>query len=976
MKVLLFLLFCVTLHAQERAQLVGVIRDATGAAVPGTDVSLYNVDIGVRRSTRTDHQGFYAVSSLRAGHYKITVRRPGFRTISRTGVLLGPTERGRVDFLLEIGGTHEVVTVEGAAEPINSNDATSLVVVSRDRINDLPLNNRGLQAIPEFMPGLVITPATRGEAGQFTANGQRPNTNYFTVDGVSVNNGIAGSGLPGEFSAGALPGMTAIGSLHGLVASGEIDEVRVQTSTFAPEYGRLPGAQVAVVTRSGSNDLHGEFFGAWRPRQLGAVDAFSKRAGLDPKRASANSAGGILSGPLVRDRFFFSAGSEWLEVTQAAAWRMAVPSLELRNAASPVARRVLNAFPIPHANLTPVASEHTAQTAWPGNVLTNSFRTDLAIAPNALAFVRYSRSSSENRAGYVQANDARFTTHTFAAGVLSSFGPTITSDARIGISSTSVDSSWQLLGSGGAEPLDIGNVAMPEAFGVRSVYALSVPGFGQFLSADRARSRQAHWNLMETLAVNVNGHQLRFGIDYQRIMPEREQPINGVIGIYSSLADLVAGAPPAIQHLYAASGTSTIESFSTFVQDTWQVTPRLNLTYGTRWEITPAPTYNGFPTGNSLVTTPVIRPPEFLNPAPPPPVWRTRYNQFAPRAGAAYRLSRDGSFVLRAGTGLFYDLGFSSVTDILNGVPFNRWTVNLAGLPVSTGSQGYGYAPDLRLPWSLHWNVTLEKLLTKDTVASAAYVGSRGRRLLRIEATPQLVLAGNGGSSDYHSLQLQVRRTLARRLRGFAAYTWGHSIDNGSWNSATFMLFPGATDRGSSDFDVRHSLYSGVVYDVANGWTLSGIFRARTGFPVDVLTQENPFGIAFDNQRPNLVPGVPVWIGDQLNPAAFASSISGQQGNLGRNSIRGFGLGQLDLSLQRQFSIGERASANVRLEAYNITNHASFADPVRFLSSPLFGQSVSQTNLFLGTGRAHSGLTPALQPGGPRALQLRVDFRF
>ena len=209
-----------------------------------------------------------------------------------------------------------------------------------------------------------------------------------------------------------------------------------------------------------------------------------------------------------------------------------------------------------------------------------------------------------------------------------------------------------------------------------------------------------------------------------------------------------------------------------------------------------------------------------------------------------------------------------------------------------------------------------------------------------------------------------------------AAYTWGHSLDNGSWNSATFMLFPGATDRGSSDFDVRHSLHSGVIYDVARGWTLSGIFRARTGFPIDVLTQENPFGLIFDNQRPDVVAGVPIWIGNQLNPGAFTSPAAGEQGTLGRNAIRGFGLAQVDLALQRQFSIGERASANVRLEAYNSTNRASFADPVRFLSSPLFGQSVSHTSLFLGTGRAHSGLTPALQSGGPRGIQLRVDFRF
>ena len=331
MKVVLILFLCGVLHAQERAQLIGVIRDASGATVPGTEVSLYNIDVGVRRTTRTDDHGFYAVSSLRAGNYKITVRRPGFRTIARTGVLMGATEHARIDFLLEIGSTHEEVTIQGDAEPITTNDATSLTIVKRDPIENLPLNNRGVQALTEFAPGLVLTPATRGEAGQFTANGQRPNTNYFTVDGVSVNNAISGTGLPGEFSAGALPGMTAIGSLHGLVSALEVEEVRVQTSTFAPEFGRLPGAQISIITRAGTNDFHGEFFASLRPRDFSAVDSFTNRARLDPLRSQTQAAGGVLSGPLIRNRTFFVAGSEWLGVKQAAAWRMPVPRLKRGN---------------------------------------------------------------------------------------------------------------------------------------------------------------------------------------------------------------------------------------------------------------------------------------------------------------------------------------------------------------------------------------------------------------------------------------------------------------------------------------------------------------------------------------------------------------------------------------------------------------------------------------------------------------------
>ncbi len=167
------------------------------------------------------------------------------------------------------------------------------------------------------------------------------------------------------------------------------------------------------------------------------------------------------------------------------------------------------------------------------------------------------------------------------------------------------------------------------------------------------------------------------------------------------------------------------------------------------------------------------------------------------------------------------------------------------------------------------------------------------------------------------------------------------------------------------------------------GWTVSTIFRARTGFPIDVVARENPFGLGSDNPRPDLVGGIPVWIrepsapaGRRLNRDAFRLPAPGLQGSLGRNAVRGFGLAQIDAALERRFTIGEAAALGIRLEAYNVTNRPNFADPMRLLNNPLFGQSLSQANLMLGTGRAHSGLTPNFQPGGARSLQLRIDVQF
>jgi hypothetical protein len=165
---------------------------------------------------------------------------------------------------------------------------------------------------------------------------------------------------------------------------------------------------------------------------------------------------------------------------------------------------------------------------------------------------------------------------------------------------------------------------------------------------------------------------------------------------------------------------------------------------------------------------------------------------------------------------------------------------------------------------------------------------------------------------------------------------------------------------------------------------MDGILRVRTGFPIDVLNAEYSTGVSFANAfRPGLVAGQPVWVADQqapggrrLNRAAFQSAADLTQGSLGRNAITGFGMSQLDLALRRDFRLGERPSLQLRINAFNALNQASFADPARFLTSPLFGQSLSMLNLMLGNGSPGSGLTPMFQLGGARSLQIALRFRF
>jgi hypothetical protein len=375
-------------------------------------------------------------------------------------------------------------------------------------------------------------------------------------------------------------------------------------------------------------------------------------------------------------------------------------------------------------------------------------------------------------------------------------------------------------------------------------------------------------------------------------------------------------------------------------------------------------------------------------------LWPTRYGQFAPRAGVAYRVGERS--VVRAGWGIFYDLGFSVATDPINGFPFNRWQsgdayATIAGPSPASG----GLAADLRLPYSHQWDVSWERALGASDAFALSYNGSAGRQLLRREAGIQPdgaagpSIATNHGRSDFHSFRAQYRRRLARGVDAIANYRWGHSIDNGSWDSAVALVTPqyaAARDRGDSSFDVRHSFSAAISYEsrgfwwrrLTADWKFQTILRARSGFPIDVLEGENALGLGWDNyRRPDLVAGVPVWLpgGRQLNPAAFRAP-AGMQGTLGRNAIAGFGMFQADAALRRRFPLADARSLEIGIACFNVANHASFADPVRHRNSAFFGQSVSLLNLMLGNGSPRSGLTPAFQVGSPRSVEIAVKLRF
>lgn len=977
MRILLLCLAIVPLLAEERGEVSGNIVDSTGGALADASVTVINYDTGIRRSAHSGPAGDYAIGALPAGSYKITVRKPGFQTVARLDVRLNAGENTNVDFSMEVGSMREVITIRGAPPEMNTEDAAAGTRVSGDWNETLPATGRGILQIVQLAPGMISTPASQGEAGQFSVNGQRPNANYFSVDGVSGNTGVSGSATPAQFSGGTLPAMTAFGSAATLSPDEAINEVRIQTSGFAPEFGHTPGAQVEVTTRSGSNELHGELFAAARSQTFDANDWFNNRAGLARAPASFFDGGATLGGPVRRDRTFVFASFEGMRMDSPYSWESAVPSNASRQAAPLRLRPLLDAFPV--ANGPPLpggAAVLTANASLPAQLSAGTLRVDHALTSRISIFGRYQWTPSSADNGFAQVEHSRFSNQSFTAGSSALASPNIINDVRINVTRTSVNSSWRDTGAGGSSASDLASIFPSPTQPGTVLYGFAIGGIGQILGGDASHSRQTQWQATDALTWTRNTHALRFGGDFVQLSPVRDRLASSVAGSYVSLQSLLANAPMVVSESQAAAASSRIDTLALFAQDTWRIGPRLTLNYGARWEITPAPAYH-------LIGAPQ---------PPGPATWPTRYGQIAPRAGLAYQMAR--TTVLRAGWGLFYDTEFAAATDPINAFPYNRWqfAVQSGALPIaplSSQASGEGLAPNLRLPYATEWNVSLDHEFSSDDVITVSYIGSEGRRLLRREAVPSLLqsiavspLATNNGRSNFDGLELHYRRKLAAGLQGLASYTWSHAMDNGSWDSGVYVAGSAAADRGSSAFDVRQNFSTGLSWRHGH-WLVSALTVARTGFPIDVLASENLLGLEFDDYpRPSLIAGVPPWIADagvpggrRLNPGAFAIVPIGQQGSLGRDAIRGFGAVQLDLALEREFSVRE-GEVSFRIEAFNIFNHPQFADPARYLDNPLFGMPVSMLNSMLGGGTPHSGLTPAFQPGGPRVMQAGFRFRW
>jgi hypothetical protein len=625
-------------------------------------------------------------------------------------------------------------------------------------------------------------------------------------------------------------------------------------------------------------------------------------------------------------------------------------------------------------------------------------------------------------------------------GLTWTISPVTVNDLRVNYSRTSGRSRERLDDFGGAVPL--ANLPLPEGnTNANSLFQLLILSLGTsdaVAEGEIARTTQTQWNIVDTLSRQIGSHSLRFGVDFRRLSPTSLPQGYEQSALFSDVPSAQTGSAEIGIVQSSRSVGFQFLNLSAYAQDTWRVRPRLTLTYGLRWDVDFAPTSIDGPsipavTGYQLTDLAHLA----FAPAGTAP-FQTTYGNVAPRVGGAYELSRSPGWqtVVRGGFGVFYDLvsAESGNAVSLTVPPFGNFNLvftpfpysagDIAPVPIpSTPTLGGGFEvlnPNLKLPYTLEWNVALEQALGNDQSLTASYIGGSGRRLLQSNlflgptTNPSIqngIIVDNTARSSYQALQVQFQRRLSRGLQVLASYTFSHSIDDGSASSTSNtsnLGVPGDpnANRGSSDFDIRHAFSAGLTYNlptvskqrviraIVGGWSSENFILARSAPPVDI--SDTNF-VQFDsgvytNIRPEVVAGQPLYLhgeqypgGKALNPAAFTNPPVNpntgnplRQGNLGRNSLRGFAATEWDFAVHRDIPIHEQLKLQFRAEMFNVLNHPNFGPPNNKFGSAQFGVSTATLAESLSGGRSlgAGGFNPLYQIGGPRSIQLALKLFF
>jgi hypothetical protein len=871
----------------DSASISGSVVDKSDASIPEATVRTHNTATGTDRTNSTNRAGAFNFPGLTPGRYELTISKQGFSETKLEDIVLNVGDQKNVQIRLKVGTSMEVV-VDTSSTTLNTTDATVGTVIDRKFVENIPLNGRSFQDLISMTPGVVTQSPQAGSSlgsnGDFSVNGQRTESNYYTVDGVSANgNAGSGAGYPGPGTSGALASSTALGTTQSLISVDALQEFRVQGSTYSAEYGRSPGGQFSLATRSGINQFHGTAFDYLRNNFFDANDWFNDYYGRPAPALRQNDFGGTLGGPVWlphiyngTNKTFFFISYEGLRLVQPqAATVQYVPDASLRQTAAAALKPILNAFPLPSVGGIDYPSglaQFIQSYSLPSTINSTSVRIDHVLSSKISLFFRYSDTpSSANSRSLSSVTTSQNNNATYTAGATAHLSNSLNNEFRLGYLRTDARQDGNLDSFGGAQPINLSQAMGVDGYGnAYPVVVLYVPSVGiSELSINNTSNRLRQWNAVDAFSLTLGHHQIKFGLDYLRTKSPIA-PYNPIAEaeFYNSTSLL-----PSIQSNQAAflslsntlGATPITNETAGFVQDQWSVRPTVSISTGLRWEVDPAPTgangNDGYTVAGSFAD------PSSLSIAPQgTPLFKTTWYNFAPRLGIAWQAHQNPGWetIVRTGGGVFFDTDNRLATSAFQGVGFQAsGFYSNAPIPVTsaelqtlvpssiaapyTNSSVYAFPTHMQLPYTLQWNASVQQSLGKAQAVTMSYVAANGRRLIGQQEINLEPYNPNFGyvyyyvanlTSNYQALEMQFQRTVSHGLQALASYTWSHSIDFGSSDPDITL------QRGNSDFDVKHNFQGGITWDLPSlranrvaqyatgGWAFDGRLITRTGFPV------------------------------------------------------------------------------------------------------------------------------------------------
>jgi hypothetical protein len=959
------------------ATLLGTVGDQTGAALPGATVTIRDQETGRVRTLASDHQGRYQAPALEPGTYELKVELSGFQTSVRRDLRLSVGQTAVVNVALGVGGVQEQVVVTETAPLVETTRSGVSGLVDEKQIRDLPLNGRDFTQLTLLQPGIISVPTAgrsldRGMGTQISVAGARPNQVSYVLDGTDIND--QGNQSPGS-AAGGLLGVDTV------------REFRILTNTYSAEYGRSGGGVISAVTRSGTNKLSGSVFEFLRNDALDARNFFDDSDQPIPP-LSRNQFGFSLGGPVVKDRTFFFVSYEGLRQDRGFSVLDRVPSRATRSRSdiSPVTRPYIEMYPLPNGPETGASGLYSTSVTEPTDEDYFVIKLDHSLSGRSTLSMRYSfDDASVTTPQDIPLFADRFRTrnHYFTLEEKHIFGSRFLNSFR-----GAFNRSFQETVNTDLAPVNPSLFFIPGTqFGSLEVTGLNTlgtdTGTPTFVALNTLQ-------LLDSATWTPGRHSVKLGAGWTRWSNDQDSAFT-IGGSYNfgSIEDLVRNRPGNFEGAFPGTSADRAwrqDLFAFYVQDDVTVSRRLTLNLGLRYEFitTPREKHDRVASfRNILDKTTTVGDPLFKNPS---------LKNFAPRAGFAWDVFGDGKTAVRGGGGMFY----SPITGNFYRAYGNRTPPFFfqASLPSPPFPNVFNQplVPTLRLdllqfdlenPYTLQYNLAVQREVLPQTTVLVGYVGARGIHQIRnVEANQALATAlpdgrlffpsgsqrrnptfgsirlrQTDGNSWYNGLLVGFTRRFSSGLHLQASYTWGKSIDDGSLAVGSGDLSNGfqpryaddrRDNRGLSDFDIRHNFvfnYSwelpfgngrtGLAKALVKGWQISGIVMVRSGVPfTPVLGSDRARARPRSGgagQRPDLAPG---FTGDVIlggperyfDPRAFVLPEAGFFGNVGRNTLIGPGYAGWDAALFKSFDVG-RFKLQFRAEAFNVLNHPNFGLP-------------------------------------------------